>query len=80
MSFSRFFRDRLPAAGIYLAVCLLALIFMKASGSDKQGMIMVGILMLAGGTAILIWDYFRHHKTTARQTNYFCLSRCKSVC
>lgn len=66
MSFSRFFRDRLPAAGIYLAVCLLALIFMKASGSDKQGMIMVGILMLAGGTAILIWDYFRRREFYSR--------------
>ena len=59
MSFSRFFRDRLPAVCIYTVVFLLAMVFMQASGSDINGTIIVGIIFIAGGAAILSWDYLR---------------------
>ncbi len=59
MSFSRFFRDRLPAVCIYTLVSLLTIIFTRASGGDMQGVFMIGIILLAGGISILLWDYLR---------------------
>ena len=59
MSFSRFLRDRLPAAAIYAAVWGMTMVFMAASGCGTAAVLMVALMFLAGGAAILLWDYLR---------------------
>ena len=59
MSFSRFFRDRLPAVGIYAAIIFLTVIFLNATRCGLTAIVITILLYIMGGTIILIWDYFR---------------------
>ena len=61
MSFSRFIRDRMPAIVIFSAVWGLTMIFLAAMNSEAQAFIMVSVLMLTGGSTILLWDFFRRN-------------------
>lgn len=61
MSFMRFFRDRLPAIGLYTLAWAMVMIFIIADGC-RTSAAAVTVIFITAGLCIFFWDFLRKRR------------------